>query len=375
MPTTRRVVTGLAVVALAATACGGGTALKAKSSSTSKATSSSTSAAAAPSAKSGFKACMVTDTGGIDDRSFNASAWQGLQEAHAANPKVHITYLQSTSQSDYVPNITTFINQHCNLIVTVGFLMATATQQAAKAHPNQKFAIVDNEYSPPIKNVRALLYDTADDAFLGGYLAAGMTRTGTVATYGGEDFSTVTIYMDGFWDGVQYYDAQHHAHVKVLGWNEKTQHGIFVGSFTDQSKAEDITNAFIQQGADIIFPVAGDDGLGTVAAAKAAPAGKVHVLWVDTDGCVSDPQGCPYFYASVTKGIAASVKQVALETYAGHFHGGNYIGTFKNNGIALIYGKDLSSKIPASLKAQIAQVKQGIESGKIPVPSPSTPKV
>jgi basic membrane protein A len=366
---------GLAVVALAATACGGGTALKAKSSTTSQASSTSSSAAAAPSGKSGFKACMVTDTGGIDDRSFNASAWQGLQEAHAANPKVNITYLQSTSQSDYVPNITTFINQHCNLIVTVGFLMAPATQQAAKAHPSQKFAIVDNEYSPPIKNVRALLYDTADDAFLGGYLAAGMTRTGTVATYGGEDFSTVTIYMDGFWDGVQYYDAKHHAHVKVLGWNEKTQHGIFVGSFTDQSKAEDITNAFIQQGADIIFPVAGDDGLGTVAAAKAAPPGKVHVLWVDTNGCVSDPQGCPYFYASVTKGIAASVKQVALATYAGHFQGGNYIGTFKNDGIALIYGKDLSSKIPASLKAQIAQVKQGIESGKIPVPSPSTPKV
>ncbi|MGH9063065.1 MAG: BMP family lipoprotein [Acidimicrobiales bacterium] len=318
---------------------------------------------------------MVTDTGGIDDRSFNASAWKGLQDANAANSKIHVQYLQSTSESDYVPNIEAFIHQKCNLIVTVGFLMASATQSAAKANPTQKFAIVDNEYSPPIKNVRALLYDTANDAFLGGYLAAGLTKTGTVATYGGENFSTVTIYEDGFWDGVQYYNQKHGKHVQVLGWNEKTQKGTFIGSFTNQAKAEQDTNAFIQQGADIIFPVAGSDGLGSVASVKAQPPGKAYLLWVDTDGCVSAPQDCKYFYGSVTKGIAPSVKQATLNTYAGHYQGGNYIGTFKNNGIALIYGKDLGSKIPASLKNEIAQVKQGIQAGVIPVASPSAPKV
>jgi len=87
--------------------------------------------------------CMVTDTGGIDDRSFNASAWAGMQAASKTGSGINVKYLQSTTQADYVPNINTFISQKCNIIVTVGFLMGDATQAAAKAHPSQKFAIVD----------------------------------------------------------------------------------------------------------------------------------------------------------------------------------------------------------------------------------------
>ena len=91
--------------------------------------------------------CMVTDTGGINDRSFNASSWAGMQAAAAANSNVTVKYLQSTTQSDYTPNINTFISQKCNIIVTVGFLMGAATEAAAKANPNQKFAIVDCSYT------------------------------------------------------------------------------------------------------------------------------------------------------------------------------------------------------------------------------------
>ena len=121
---------------------------------------------------------MVTDTGGIDDRSFNASSWQGMQEAQSADPSgVSVKYLQSNSQSDYVPNINAFIQQKCGIIVTVGFLMAAATQSAAKAHASQKMAIVDNNYTPALKNVDALLFNTVQDGFLGGYLAAGMSKT------------------------------------------------------------------------------------------------------------------------------------------------------------------------------------------------------
>jgi basic membrane protein A len=291
-----------------------------------------------------FLACMVTDTGGIDDRSFNASSWQGVQEAESAT--IGGKYLQSTSESNYVPNIDAFIAEKCGIIVTVGFLMGDDTESAAKAHPSQKFAIVDYTYSPSIKNIDALVFDTVQDGFLGGYLAAGMSKTHKVATFGGLKLPTVTIYMDGFWDGVQYYNRKHGTDVKVLGWSEATQNGSFTGDFTNQTKGEQLTATFISEGADIIFPVAGNVGLGAAAAVKAADnsGAKVNMEWVDTDGCVSAPQYCKYFITSVTKGIQSAVKSAIVTTAAGKFKGGNYIGTLANGGAVLAPYHDFARK-------------------------------
>jgi len=318
---------------------------------------------------------MVTDTGGIDDRSFNASSWQGMQEAQSADPSgVSVKYLQSNSQSDYVPNINAFIQQKCGIIVTVGFLMAAATQSAAKAHASQKMAIVDNNYTPALKNVDALLFDTVQDGFLGGYLAAGMSKTKKVATFGGEKLPTVTIYMDGFWDGVQYYNAQHHANVKVLGWNEKTQNGNFTGDFTNQTKGLTLTNTFIQEGADIIFPVAGNVGLGAAKAVQTADqqGHDVNMMWVDTDGCVSAAQYCKYFITSVEKGIATAVKTAVVSAANNSFTGGQYTGTLANGGVALAPYHDFASKVPSALQAELTQIKAQIESGQI-VPATKSP--
>ena len=178
--------------------------------------------------------------------------------------------------------------------------MGSATEAAAKANPKQKFAIVDCSYSSGCltganePNIYQLVYNTVQDAFLGGYLAAGMTKTGKVATYGGMKFGTVTIYEDGFWDGVQYYNKQHHTHVQVLGWSYPSQNGTFAGSFTNISAGQTIGNTFIHDGADIIFPVAGGVGLGTAKAIQTANAsGKnIAMYWVDTDGCVSAATYC-----------------------------------------------------------------------------------
>ena len=106
------------------------------------------------------------------------------------------------------PNINHVHQQKCGIIVTVGFLMGDNTQTAAKANPNQKFAIVDYTTRPAVKNIDALVFNTVQDGFLGGYLAAGMSKTGKVATFGGQKLPTVTIYMDGYWDGVQYYNTE-----------------------------------------------------------------------------------------------------------------------------------------------------------------------
>jgi basic membrane protein A and related proteins len=313
---------------------------------------------------------MVTDTGGIDDRSFNASSWQGVQEAVAAEPsKITGTYLQSASASDYTPNINKFLGEHCGIIITVSFLMGDNTEAAARADPTQKFAIVDYTYGPPVSNIDALMFDTAQDAFLGGYLAAGMTKTGKVATYGGEKLPTVTGYLDGFWDGVQYYNAQHHTHVAVLGWNEQTQNGSFTGNFTSQAAGQALTQAFIGEGADIIFPVAGNVGLGTAEAVQDADAAaggdKVNMEWVDTDGCFSAPRYCQYFITSVTMGIQAAVKNAILTAASGAFKGGTYIGTLANGGVVLSPYHDFARKVPASLQAELAKIKAEIEDGTI----------
>jgi basic membrane protein A and related proteins len=331
-----------------------------------------------------FKGCMVTDTGGINDKSFNQSSWQGMQAAAAASGgKITVKYLPSTSSSDYAKNISTFISQKCGIIVTVGFLMGPATQAAALANPKQKFAIVDCSYAsfclstkphPPIAhNISQLVYNTVQDAFLGGYLAAGMTKTGKVATYGGMKFGTVTIYEDGFWDGVQYYNKQHHTHVQVLGWSYPSQNGTFAGSFTNISAGQTIGNTFIHDGADIIFPVAGGVGLGTAKAVQTADAsGKnVAMYWVDTDGCVSAATYCKYFVTSVEKGISTSVKTAVLLASKGA-KGGSYIGTLANGGAVLAPFHDWASKVPASLQSELNTVKQDIISGKI-VPATKSP--
>jgi basic membrane protein A and related proteins len=322
---------------------------------------------------------MVTDTGGINDKSFNQSAWQGMQEAAAANPNITVKYLQSTTQSDYTTNINSFLGEKCGIIVTVGFLMGAATESAASAHPTQNFAIVDCSYASQCitgkqdSNIDQLGFNTVQDGFLGGYLAAGMSKTGKVATFGGEDFGTVTIYMDGYWDGVQYYNKQHHTNVQVLGWNEQTQKGEFTGDFTNQTKGQTVTQTFISEGADVIFPVAGNVGLGAAKAVQDADGagGHVNMLWVDTDGCVSAAQYCKYFISSVTKGIQAAVKGAVLSAAGGTFKGGTYVGTLANGGAVLSPFHDFTGVVPASLQSELQTIETGIENGSIATPTKS----
>ncbi|MGA2970465.1 MAG: BMP family ABC transporter substrate-binding protein [Acidimicrobiales bacterium] len=341
-------------------------------------------------------ACEVTDTGGINDRSFNASAYLGLGEAKKVAPTFIKTEVQSTpstgTESTYQTEIASFISQHCSIIITVGFLMSDATWNAAQQNPKDHFAQVDNGNASPgkdgvavppykgtAKNILGLTYETQQDAFLGGYEAAAYAAAHNaaapkVATYGGEQFSSVTYYMDGFYDGVQYYNTKMKPKVPVavLGWNEKTQKGTFIGSFTDQTTSASDTTAFLSQGATTVFPVAGSDGLGTTSAVKTWNGShtlKANVEWVDTDGCVNDPSDCNLFLNSVTKGVTASVKAAVLDQATGKFAGGDYIGTLKNGGAAFIedHGAMGKANSAATLKA-VATLTTGIENGTIKIP-------
>lgn len=354
---------GIAVVGLSLAACG----------SKSSSSGSTGGGTGVPSGVAGQKltACMVLDTGGVDDKSFNQSSWAGMTAANKANPNIQISYVPSNTGNDYTPNLNAEAAKKCGTTIAVGGLMAENVKAVAAANPSLHFAEVDNPSTGP--NVYGIQFNTAQGGFLGGYLAAGMTKTGTVATWGGLNIPPVTIYMDGFWEGVQYYNMQNNKTVKVLGWDEANQKGgTFAGGFTDQNKGESISNTFVQEGADIIFPVAGGAGLGAGAAA-AASGGKVSVIWVDTDGCVSAAQYCQYFLTSVTKGLTSSVETYVRAAATGTFPTGSFIGTLQNGGTGLAPYHDFASKVPQSLQTAVNQVKADIISGKITIKSPSQP--
>jgi basic membrane protein A len=274
-----------------------------------------------------------------------------------------------------VPNLASFVQKKCNLIIAVGGLMNKATAQASTANPTFHFAEVDAPSAAA--NMYGMQFNTAQGAFLAGYLAAGMTKTGKVAEFGGLPISPVTVYMDGFWEGVQYYNAHKGTHVQVLGWNEHNPSGgSIVGgpnAFIDQSAGKRVATNFIQQGADIIFPVAGGTGLGAAAAAQQS-GGKVSIIWVDFDGCFSVPQYCSVFLTSVYKSITPAVRDAVDSAARGNFLTGNYLGTLANNGTGLSPFHDFASKVPASLQSELAQLKAQIIAGKITITSPNQPK-
>lgn len=326
---------------------------------------------------SDFKACMVSDSGGFNDKSFNESGFNGLKSAES-ELGIAIATQESKSESEFTPNINNLVQQNCNVIITVGFLLATATGDAAKANPDVNFGIVDSTAQDAdgkeltLDNVRPLSFDTAQASYLAGYLAAGMTKTGTVATYGGIQIPAVTIFMDGFIDGVAKYNEVHGTAVKTLGWDKAKQNGSFVGDFESVDKGKQLTQTFFDQGADIVMPVAGPVGAGTLSAAQAAPG--TMVIWVDADGVETNPAASAVILTSVVKEIGAAVNDTITAANNDKFSNEPYVGTLENKGVDLAPFHDFDAQVPQTLKDEIDGLKADIISGKITVESPSSPK-
>jgi len=315
---------------------------------------------------------MVTDTGGIDDKSFNASAWAGMQAAKTVASNVDPKYVASSAQADYEPNLQQFVTQKCNFILAVGGLMGDATKKVATAAPTSQFGIVDSGSTGA--NVYPMQFATDEAAFLAGYLAAGYSKSGKVATFGGLKIPPVTVFMDGFADGVAYYNKQKSKSVTVLGWDKAKQNGTFSEDFGNQAKGKAITNTFVAQGADVIFPVAGGTGLGSGDVAKAS-GGKVSVVWVDQDGCKSAASYCSVFLTTVVKNISDAVKEAVVSGAQGKAltPTPGYRGTLANNGVSLAPYNQFDSKIDAGLKAEVEKLKADIIAGTVKVESANAP--
>ena len=307
-----------------------------------------------------LKVGMVTDLGGIDDKSFNATAYAGIEKA-VAELGVEGKYLESTQQSDYEKNIQQYLDEETDLIVTVGFLLGDSTKAAAEANPEAKFAIVDFAYDPALPNVLGMVFATDEASFLAGYAAAASTKTGKVATWGGINIPPVADFMIGFEAGVNYYNAQKGTEVEVLGWNTEANDGSFIGNFESLDDGRSVTESLVQEGADIVMPVAGPAGLG--GAAYCAESGSCMVIGVDTDWTVSASEYNDVILTSVLKNMNVAVFEAIKTLQDGTFAGGLYVGTLANNGVGLADVAGGSDE----LKAELDAVKQGLIDGSITV--------
>ncbi len=318
-----------------------------------------------------YKVGQVTDLGGIDDKSFNAGAFQGIEKA-IEELGVEGKYLESQGQSDYAKNIQQFLDEDTNLIVTVGFLLGVDTATAAKANPDTNFAIVDYAYpdcfgdavegtscgsATELPNVLGLTFQTDQAGFLAGYAAAASTTTGKVATFGGINIPPVTIFMKGFEAGVKYYNAQKGTNVEVLGWSTAASDGAFTGNFESTDDGRAFAESFVQEGADIIMPVAGPVGLGSAAYCK--DTGSCKIIGVDVDWTVSASEYTDVILTSVLKNVNVAVFEAAKAGYEGTFAGGIYTGTIANGGVGLAAVAGASAELQAELDAISAALADG----------------
>ena len=318
-----------------------------------------------------FLACQVTDTGGVDDKSFNQTAYAGLERAES-ELGVEIAFLESQTPNDFEPNINAFIDQGCDLIVTVGFLLGDATAAAAEANPDTKFAIVDVDFFDfeagediTFENAKELTFKTDEAAFLAGYLAAGMSETGKLGTFGGINIPPVTIFMNGFEEGMNHYNEAKGGNVELLGWDAGKQDGLFTGDFENQDNGRNTTESLLDEGADIIMPVAGPVGLGSAAALE--DAGEGSLIWVDTDGCESASEFCSLFLTSVMKNMDVAVFDAIEAALNDTWEGGVYSGTLENGGVGIAPFHEFEDEVPEELASEVQALQEQIISGELTV--------
>jgi basic membrane protein A len=312
--------------------------------------------AAAPASK----VCEVTDTGGVDDKSFNQTAWEGAQGA-AEEHGWEATFLESQQQTDYEKNINEFIQSDCELIVTVGFLLGDATLAAAQANPDQKIQILDFAYAEELPNVWQQVYATDQAAFLAGYVAASVSQTGKVGTFGGINIPPVVDFMDGFAYGVAYYNEQKGAAVEVLGWDPADREGgLFTGNFDSTDDGRRLAETLMDEGADVIMPVAGPVGLGSAAAIQ--ERGNAWLVGVDTDWRESAPEFADIVLTNVLKKLDVTVQQAVAAVEDGSFTGGVHVASLENNGVDI---NTDNAAISAETIAELDAIRAGIIDGSI----------
>ncbi|MBN9238712.1 MAG: BMP family ABC transporter substrate-binding protein [Leifsonia sp.] len=321
-----------------------------------------------------FTPCMVSDLGGFDDKSFNQLGYEGINDAAKSLGTEAIT-VQSDAETDYAPNIQNLVDQGCNLIVTVGFALSAATVEAALANPDVEFAIIDdaadNDFDGKVDapNIKPIVFNTAQAAFLVGYAAASYSKAGIIATWGGMNFPTVAIFSDGFAQGIAYYNEQKGTSVQLLGYDPANPDAYtLTGGFEANDVAKSTAQNFIDQGADVLLPVGGPIYQSAVAAI--ADSGKdIALVGVDADLFVTDPTTDDIILTSILKGIKQATTDVVTAAANGDFSSDAYIGTLENDGVGVADFHNFASKVSPDLQGELDKIKASIIDGSITVKS------
>lgn len=294
---------------------------------------------------------LVTDVGEIDDKSFNQSAWEGVQRAERELGAI-INYVETKDAKDYAANIGLFIEKGYDVIVTVGFALGEATIEAAKAHPDVKFIGVDQFQAEATPNVAGLIFAEDKAGFLAGVLAAEMSKSNKIAAVLGTNLvPPVVAFKEGYENGAKYVKPD----IQVIS----TYHpGGLDTAFTDPKWGADQAKLAIDQGADVIFGAGGKTGNGALIETAANQG--VYCIGVDTDQWETVPEAHPCLISSAMKLITPGVFDLITKAKEGNFPSGNYVGE-----VGLAPFHDFDAQIPAEVKAKIAEIDKGLRDGTI----------
>lgn len=299
-----------------------------------------------------YSIAMITDVAGVNDHSFNQSAWEGLEKAEK-ELGVKVKYLESKQDADYSTNVETLIDEEVDLIIGVGAKLAPTFEQAAKDYPDQKFVIVDETYKDIPSNVESILFNAEQSAYLVGLIAGKMTKSNNVGFIGGMDLSVINTFKYGYMAGVK-------------TANSKCEiQSQYANSFTDQAKGKAIANQMMSNGADIMFIAGGDVGTGAIEAIKEA---NKYAIGVDRDQSDLAPNNV---LTSAIKRVDIGVYETVKSFIEGKFEGGSEAIYGLEQGAVGI--PDTTSKlVPQDVLDYVAEETKKLESGEIVAPKNET---
>lgn len=312
-----------------------------------------------------YTACAVSGSGGWNDKSFNAQVLEGLNQAEA-EIGVKIIAFESKTADDFAPALQSLVDQGCNLVFSVGFDANEAVNAAAGKNQGVNFVTVDGYVIDPAAtpNLKAVAYSMNQSAFLGGYLAAALSKTNVVATYGAIQNSAITDFMTGYYNGATQWGTDNGTPTTVIGWDPSTETGVFVGDFANQISAKAISAAQLKQGADVLFPVAGPLFLASAEAIK-DEGNTALLIGVDSDVAVTAPDYAAIIPTSVEKRMTKAVVTIIDEASKGAFSSDAYLGTLENEGTGLSAYHEFESAISPELQARLDELAMEIKSGNI----------
>ena len=298
-----------------------------------------------------YKIGMISDTGGVNDESFNQSTWEGLQQAQEkyGKDKVQVKYVESSQEADYTPNIETFVEEDLYLIIGVGYKMAGAIEEASKNYPDVQFAIIDHSYEKQPENVTSLIYEDNTAAYLAGLVAAKKTETNKVAFIGGIKSATLDKFEYGFRAGVKAANPNCELTVRYLN------------SFSDSALAKSVANQMHKDGVDVIYTAAGAAGTGAIEAAK---ENNKMAIGVDVD---QSPLAPDNIISSTMKNVNVSIVNLVGEILEDNYQGGQVIvNTLASGGVGL--SDTTKDHVSKDILDYVNEQAGKIKSGEIVVP-------